>query len=242
MENIEYKHQDYNVRSKDPYAMAKYQIILKWLPKKSGLRVLNAGCGSGEMSALLASNPTWVVDAIDIDEEAIEQSNKLKEELGLKNVNVYHTSVENHEPEVPYDIIISTDVLEHIEHPQVTVERMRSMITSNGLLCVTVPAMQWLFGYHDDMLGHYRRYSKNLIREHLSPYFEVDQSRYFAMGLIPIAILYSKLLRKSYPVGQQGETSLAGRILASVLNFERHVAFPIGTSVIVSAFPKEQQR
>jgi len=240
MENIDYKHQDYNIRSNDPYAMAKYEIILNWLPTKSGLRILNAGCGSGEMNILLARNSDWVVDAIDIDLEAVNQSQKLKEEFGAKNLTIALSSIEDHEPDLPYDVIISNDVLEHIEHPEITVAKMASMITSDGVLYVTVPAMQWLFGYHDEMLGHYRRYNKSMMTQLLSPFFERERCRYFGAGLIPIALMYSKWLRKAYPVGKQGKTSLLGRALAAILGLEKQIAFPLGTSLIVSAYPKNK--
>ena len=31
-------------------------------------------------------------------------------------------------------------------------------------MLVTVPAGPWLFGYHDEQLGHYRRYTKGTLR------------------------------------------------------------------------------
>jgi cyclopropane fatty-acyl-phospholipid synthase-like methyltransferase len=64
MENILYKHADYEIRSQDPDALAKYRIVLSWLPDTDGLRVLNSGCGTGEMTALLSENRSWQVDAI----------------------------------------------------------------------------------------------------------------------------------------------------------------------------------
>ncbi len=194
-EDVQYKHADYAVRSNDAYAMAKYQIILRWLPEKEGLRVLNAGCGSGEMTALLARNSLWQVDAIDVDPEAIQLSQALKEKFSLTNVNVYQTSIEGHTGR-DYDIVICNDVLEHLENDAEAVIKLTRMLKPGGILCVSVPAGQWLFGYHDHLLGHYRRYDRRTLLALLSTHVSVSQCRYFAFTLIPIAILYSKVLRK----------------------------------------------
>src|SRR5258705_13315301 len=102
-ENLDYKHSDYSIRARDPYAFTKYQIIMGWLPKTQNLRVLNAGCGSGEMSALLAENSTWQVDAIDVDPEAIRLSALLKQDRALSNLTVTQSSIEDH-PGRGYDI------------------------------------------------------------------------------------------------------------------------------------------
>ena len=50
-----YQYDDLVNRENDPYAKAKYQILLDYLEKKgySNLDILNAGCGSGDLSILL---------------------------------------------------------------------------------------------------------------------------------------------------------------------------------------------
>ncbi len=67
VESLDYKHADYLSRSKDKYAMAKYGIIMTWLPRRENISVLNAGCGSGELNIMLSQNPTWRVEALDSD-------------------------------------------------------------------------------------------------------------------------------------------------------------------------------
>ena len=80
---------------------------MNWLPQTPKMRVLNAGCGSGEMNILLSQNSTWQVDALDIDIEAIRLSQKLKLENSIKNINLYHTTIEDYTAPEKYDIIIS---------------------------------------------------------------------------------------------------------------------------------------
>ena len=238
VENANYKHQDYRIRQRDLYAFTKYRIILDWLPKGPGRQVLNAGCGSGEMTVLLAQNSGWQVDAIDIDPEAIEQSRRLQREAGMSNIEIVHTSIENFAPGKQYDIIVSNDVLEHVGDIHTLVGQLHRLLKPDGLLYISVPAMQWLFGHHDEMLGHYRRYSRALLGDHLAPYFDIERWRYFGMSLIPIALLYSLILRKEYPVGQQTDKQLTGKALNFLLSLEYAVAWPLGTSLIAQATPR----
>ena len=50
-----YQYQDLLARSRDQYAHTKYRILLEWLgAERKPLRILNAGCGSGDLSFLLA--------------------------------------------------------------------------------------------------------------------------------------------------------------------------------------------
>src|SRR5579859_128505 len=233
-ENTDYKHADYSIRSADPYAFTKYKVIMSWLPDQPGMRVLNAGCGSGEMTMLLAQQSSWRVDAIDIDPEAIRLSQEIKGKLGLKNVTVSQASIEEYAGR-EYDLIISNDVLEHIENDSRAVQKLAALLKPGGILCVSVPAAQWLYGYHDEMLGHYRRYNKRLLASRLTDHFEIKRSRYFGATLIPIALLYSGILRRPYPVGHQRENSFADRVLKALLHIEQVIEFPIGTSLLTLA-------
>ena len=152
IKSTDYKYDDYAIRSGDPYALAKYDIIMGWLPKLEGLRVLNAGCGSGELNTLLARQESWQIDALDIDARAVFLSQELKETQNLVNVTISHVRIEDH-PGCDYDIIISNDVLEHIQDDNLAIQKLANMLKPDGLLFVSVPALQWLFGYHDEMLG-----------------------------------------------------------------------------------------
>ncbi len=234
-ENTIYKHQDYQVRSNDPYALAKYRVVLRWLPQADHLTVLNAGCGSGEMNALLARNRSWHIDAIDTDPDAVTRSLALKADMNLMNVQISQNSIEDFRPQHLYDLIVCNDVIEHISDDAQALARLTALLRPGGRLYITVPALQWLFGYHDTMLGHFRRYNRRRLTARVTPYARVTRCRYFGFTLIPIAVLYSRWLKRAYPVGKQGKGSLPGAILLFLLRIEEHIALPSGTSLILMA-------
>ncbi len=237
IEDLPYKHDDYDFRSTDPYAYAKYRVVLRWLPRTNGLRVLNAGCGSGEMNALMSQqNASWHIDAIDVDEEGIKRAQQLKERLSLDNVSITSSSIEDFKPSDLYDIIISNDVLEHIDDVDQAIKGLAAMLKPGGVLMVSVPALQWLYGYHDELLGHFRRYNRQLLSKQLAPYFDLKHLRYFGMLLVPVAFYYSRLRHQPYPLNSQRDsTSLASRVVNTILTVEEHVALPVGTSVLAMA-------
>ncbi|NER24443.1 MAG: class I SAM-dependent methyltransferase [Symploca sp. SIO1B1] len=234
-ENKAYKLTDYLARSNDIYTLNKYKIIMNWLPQTEDMQILNAGCGSGEMNIMLAQRHSWQVDAIDIDSEAISLSQKLKSEANLVNLNLFNKPIEEHLPQHQYDIIVSNDVLEHIENDVQVIKKFSEMLKQNGTICISVPAYPWLFGFHDENLGHYRRYTKQDLLSKISRYFKIEKYRYFAASLIPVVLLYSCWLRKPYPVNELNQKSYLKMIFDWLLIRESKITLPLGISLIVLA-------
>jgi 2-polyprenyl-3-methyl-5-hydroxy-6-metoxy-1,4-benzoquinol methylase len=237
-EDRDYKLYYYLARTNNRYDVAKYKQVMSWLPQKPNLRILNAGCGAGEMNLLLCQNQSWQVDALDVDGEAIRLSQQLSSDHNLTNLNLYHTSIEAHHPRASYDIIVSNDVLEHIENDGEAIEYLYKMLKPNGIICLSVPALPWLYGYHDRQLGHYRRYRRQELLEKLSPFFDIDRCRYFGCSLIPIAVFYSLWWQKAYPIGQIGKRSFLIEALDLLLKFESKIPFPLGISLMIFATAK----
>jgi hypothetical protein len=103
---------------------------------------------------------------------------------------------------------------------------------------ITVPAGRRLFGYHDESLGHFRRYSRSQLRRLVAESCRVEVLRYFGFSLVPVCVVYSKWLRKPYPVGASGDSAkhpLVAFTLRSMLRLDRLLPMPFGTSLILKA-------
>lgn len=224
-----YQEQDYLAREFDQYAMTKYKIILRWLAQHRCSRVLNVGCGSGELNVLLAQNG-YAVDSIDPSAAAVALAERRRAQDGTHNVSIQQADLFEFSQGATYDAILCLDVLEHIEDDVGAVRRLKDLLAPAGILLISVPALQSLYGYHDQQLGHYRRYSKAQLLKTLDGCFIVDQSRYFGFSCIPLAVLYSRLLRKSYPV-RKSQHFLA----EFILKWESRLRLPLGTSLLVQA-------
>jgi 2-polyprenyl-3-methyl-5-hydroxy-6-metoxy-1,4-benzoquinol methylase len=232
-----YQYDDLLVRSNDLYANTKYQILLRHLEGEQGLSILNAGCGSGEFSFQLVAAGHRVV-GIDPAPDYIELARLNAEKAGIDNCSFRVASIEEFDEDEVFDCVAATDVLEHIADDFAAFEKLVQLVKPGGILLITVPAGQWLFGFHDESLGHYRRYSRRQLAHLVSDFCAIESLRYFGFSLIPVCYLYSKLLRKPYPVGESGDASkspIAAFTLRSLLQLDRSLPMPLGTSLILKA-------
>jgi SAM-dependent methyltransferase len=235
------QYDDLAVKSQDIYAHTKYDILERYLAGQANLRILNVGCGSGDLSLRLAARGHDVT-GIDVEPAYID--------LALANAAVRGTqgrcsfavsSIEDYTGDGDFDCVVSTDVLEHIADDRAAFTKMASLVRSGGLILITVPAGQWLFGYHDEQLGHYRRYNRSRLRQLVSDWCEVRRSRYFGFTLIPVCWLYSRWLRRPYPVAEAADTQrrpVRALVLRALMKLERWLPLPAGTSLLLSGIKK----
>jgi SAM-dependent methyltransferase len=144
------------------------------------------------------------------------------------------------------------DVLEHIADDAGFLRQIHSLVVPRGRLYLTVPAYPWLWSSHDELVGHYRRYTLGRLKRTLgSGHFEVEYGTYLFSFLVPPILLARTLptrlgLRK--PSGDQeqlcrelgGRASLANRLVAPLLRCEQALVrrgrfIPCGSSCLVVA-------
>jgi SAM-dependent methyltransferase len=231
------------VRRHDAYAHAKYEVLLRWLHdlSSSPLRVLNVGCGSGELCLLLAEQGHHVL-GVDPGAEYIARAQAQATAHRLSDCAFQVADLETIARDASqYDVVFSTDVIEHIADDTRAALQLSALVRPGGSLFITVPAGQYLFGHHDEQLGHYRRYALRQVARLLPADLEVKRMRYFGASLIPVVWLYSKLLRRYYPVAQTGNPDtnpVLARLTRLVLLGEQKIQPPFGTSCLVWATKK----
>jgi SAM-dependent methyltransferase len=228
-----YQYQDLLDRQEDLYARAKYEMIMARLARRSGLDVLNAGCGSGDLSFMLARAGHRVV-GIDPVPEYIAIAQRSAAHADLTGCTFATSSIEAFKADRDFDCVTATDVLEHIQDDRGALAKLVGLLRPRGEIVITVPAGSWLFGYHDEQLGHVRRYSRGSLRRLAEDLCRVDSIRYFGFTLIPICYLYSRMLRRPYPVRESSTGGgLTSGILKGLLRLEKRCSMPLGTSLLL---------
>ncbi len=82
------------------------------------------------------------------------------------------------------------DVLEHIEDDLAFLQELRRLLASQGRLYLTVPAYQAIWSSHDDLVGHFRRYTIGSVSARLlQAGFQVEFSSYL-FALLPVPIFF----------------------------------------------------
>ena len=95
-----------------------------------------------------------------------------------------------------FDLVISTDVIEHIENDVAALTELRRVLAPSGRILATTPAYSWAYSDHDRCLHHVRRYD----RRHLHEAFGrarlrvIHSARYNVVLAAPV--LLARLLRR----------------------------------------------
>src|SRR5690606_26419201 len=96
------------------------------------------------------------------------------------------------------DTFFYVNVMEHIEHDVDELKWMYNNLTEGGNVCLFSPALPFLFGSHDERVGHFRRYTKNeLVQKVEKAGFKVKKAIYFDMPGVPLWWINFVLLKSN---------------------------------------------
>ena len=206
--------------------------IISSINLKKKKNILDFGAGSGVNLDMLRKH-----GLVDIHEQNKYARAVIKKERKIKNLYSTHKIKKKF-----YDLILLADVIEHVKQPKELLKDLKKFLKKDGHILITVPAYQFLFSKKDKVLGHYRRYNKELLKTELSG-FKVENISYFNTFLcIPIIIMtmLNKFLKRDYI--KQVETTpnfilnkLCYIIFASEKYFIKYFNLPFGISIYVLA-------
>jgi 2-polyprenyl-3-methyl-5-hydroxy-6-metoxy-1,4-benzoquinol methylase len=205
-----------------------------------GLKILDVGCGTGGMLPMLAR---WgQVSAFDPVDEAV-QAAMARAPAGAR---VWKGEIPDAVPaDHSFDLVTAFDVLEHLDDPVGAVARIKAALAPRGLFVATVPAYQFLWSHHDEVNQHRRRYTVQMLAEHLEAGgLRVDKATHFNSALFP-PIAAVRLLQKVLPskAGKASDTQdtppLVNGVLKQLFAAERLIVgrapMPFGVSIIAAA-------
>lgn len=107
-------------------------------PLAHGLRVLDAACGEGYGSALLADVAAEVV-GLDISPEAIAHARARYGTRANLRFDVADCTVLDHLPSASFDLISSFETLEHVQAQERMLDGFARLLKPDGLLLVSTP-------------------------------------------------------------------------------------------------------
>lgn len=225
----DYTQIDHEARKDDAYARAKYDITLRWLGAGRGRSLYHIGCGSGVFNTM-AVDAGFVVTAFEPDPAAAQLA---IDDVPTRNCTITAAGLEDIEGEGVADVVVMHDVLEHIQDEGSAVRHLHRLCRPDAVLVVSVPALPVLFGYHDEQLGHFRRYTRRSVSAAVDGSFDVVRLRYFGLSFIPLAFMFSRVWRRPYPVAAgAAQPGLVSRAANTACAAEARLPVPIGTSII----------
>jgi len=145
--------------------------------------ILEIGCGTGGNLAML--DRFGKVCGVEMHEEAVQYARSTTGQ----DIRAGYLP-DNIPVDGKFDLICLLDVVEHIEDDRLALSTLNDMLKPGGRVVITVPAYQWMFGKHDELLHHYRRYSRKSLRQLMTDSnIEIARIGYFNTLLLPIAVL-----------------------------------------------------
>ncbi len=154
------------------------------------LRVLDVGCGAGNMMHHLARYGP--VTGVEIDPRP----------LRLAQARGYHVKLADASVGIPFqdrqfDLVAALDVIEHNQDDLAMLRECARVLAAQGFLLVTVPAFMFLWSQNDVLNAHVRRYTAGQLRQRIEAAgFRVRRLTYNNFFIFPMAALLIMLRRQ----------------------------------------------
>jgi ubiquinone/menaquinone biosynthesis C-methylase UbiE len=246
--NLEYYKEYYHFEREHWWFVVRNRLLMEHVERitsseKKPLKILNIGVGTGRTSELLSR--FGEVTSVEYEEECISF---VKEHLDLE---IQHGSIlELDFEDNSFDLVCAFDVIEHVEDDKLAVSEMKRVCKSGGVAMVSVPALMMLWGTHDEINHHFRRYNYKELSSLFSNDGKIIFQSFFNTYLFPpIAIvrIFNRFLTKKTDSKKEGTGSdfsiktspLVSSILKKVFYSEsiflnRFISLPIGVSILLS--------
>ncbi len=242
----------YEVEDRHFWFRARNRIIARLAqnitrPLPDGFRVLEVGCGTGNVLRFLAEAcPRGRVVGMDLFFDGLRYARRRTPTPLVQG--------DMHRPpfRAEFNLIGLFDVLEHLPDDVRVLQDLYAMLAPGGALLITVPAHMALWSYFDEAAHHQRRYSLLDLRQKLRQAgYEIAYLSQYMASLYPMVWLGRRLAGRKKD--QKAENLAAqelritpglNEILTAVLYAEgelvtRRVPLPIGTSLIGLAYKPE---
>jgi SAM-dependent methyltransferase len=112
--------------------LARYRFAAQLAPSK---RVLDAACGEGYGSRILADAGAASVTGVDVDERTVEHARSRYPGAEFQVADVASLPFEDGS----FDLIVSFETIEHVPEPERVLAEWRRVLAADGLLVISTP-------------------------------------------------------------------------------------------------------
>ena len=211
--------------------------VLDRLELPAQARILDAGCGSGRNMVDLARRGT--VCGVELASSSLQRARA----RGVGDVRPGSLQERLPFPDSAFDLAVALDVLEHLPDDRPAWSALARVLAPGGRLVVTVPQYGWLWGEHDVVAHHHRRFTRSLLVARAAEAgWSVERLTAFNTMLLPAiagARLIQRRRRSARPADDLGRTpggivnELLERLLAAEAAWIRCGRdLPVGVSLL----------
>lgn len=149
--------------------------LKKWALKAPvDAKILDAGSGFGQYVWRLASlGKGWEITGLDIKSEQINDCNRFFGRVKMNNrIKFKEADLLNFNESSIYNLILSVDVMEHIEEDELVMKNLHRALKPGGILMISTPSDQ---GGSDTLHHHTKDGTHGFIDEHVRDGYNIDE-------------------------------------------------------------------
>jgi SAM-dependent methyltransferase len=218
------------------FAPKYHQWILESVAGYLGRDIAEIGAGTGNFTRLLLHGGQRRVTAFEPSANMFPRLDALRGEF--PDLTTHNSFLADRAPELRgcFDNVLYINVLEHIEDDLGELRLACEALKPDGRLVIFVPALRWLYGRLDELVGHFRRYHRQPLREVAETAgFRVVRVHYFDIaGILPWLVVFRLLRAETIPTSVGLYDNLVVPVMRRVESVLRP---PIGKNLLLVAEP-----
>ena len=135
--------------------------VLEIIEKLDVKRIMDLGAGNGALCSTLAAAGYEVV-GVENDKQGVEIARSVYSDIPFYNYGVQDNPAELLAHERPFDVVVSTEVVEHLFSPHLLPIYARQVLKEGGYLIVTTPYHGYLKNLALSIFGHWDNHFSSL--------------------------------------------------------------------------------
>lgn len=213
--------------------------LIKRMALPANARILDVGTSTGTNLRMLRDLGFTRYEGLDSSEQAVRWCAK----KGFGKVTMGNVC-ELPFPDQSFDLILATDVIEHVDDDMTALCEIRRVLKPGGCVLVTVPAFMALWGLQDDVSLHKRRYRAGELLARIDAANLHAGQRFYFNYLLFLPILCVRTLIRWVGIKMQSENQLNSGVLNRILQWvfrvdvstAPYLHLPFGVSYLVLAY------
>ena len=123
------------------HVQSELRFVFKRNVKMTDVEILDAGSGFGQYSWYLArKKPSWKITGIELKEEQVDDCNRFFKRAGIHNAVFKLADLTQYKKPDTYNLILSVDVMEHIEEDVLVFKNFHESLKPGGVLIISTPS------------------------------------------------------------------------------------------------------
>jgi SAM-dependent methyltransferase len=222
-----------------PGTILQHMYVRERLRDRRTGTFIEIGSGRGLLTKLLL-DLGWRGIGLELNPDAVAAATALNAAACREQrLEIYNADWLRYEPQGQVDLVISSMVLEHLDDPSelLYLAKCVSVLRDGGVGILIVPASPPHWGVEDEMAGHFRRYTSDVLRRTLDAAgLKVAHLAGLTFPLSNLLLPLSNQLVGRYArtvarlPGKQERTQASG-----MMSIEWKTKFPTGAGLLINA-------